>query len=404
VEIPTGEETESMLTAGIVSIDSKSSAALHASLRQTGLVSSVVEWVAPSRGAWQLSSSETVPDVVMLDLSMDPGAYFAFATELRRLRPTVRLIACSSLPSLDSELLLQAMRTGVQDFISRPISHAELEETLNRFVQELGDGEPVGRDRVFIVQGSKGGVGASTVAVNLAVQLAKVTQKRVGLLDLGFPLGMACLMLDLRPAFTVCDAIENLERLDSHFISGLLIRHKTGVEVLAGTSHAEEWSRLDPSAVVRLVNVAQSVFDFLVIDFGRMYSAEWKPVLAIARAILMVAQADVPSLWALDRHMNDLLAMGLDPERLRVVINRWHRTDNEALERFEKSSKNSIFARLPNDYEQASAATNVGVPLSKNHGDPLTTEYRQLATHLAGTIPAGGEKRSGLFGLFGRKG
>lgn len=393
-----------MLTAGIVSIDSKSSAALHASLRQTGLVNSVVEWIAPSRGAWQLSSSETVPDVVMLDLTMDPGPYFTFATELRRVRPSVRIIACSTQRRPDSELLLQAMRIGVQDFVSRPISHAELEETLNRVVQELGDAEAVGRDRAFIVQGSKGGVGASTVAVNLAVQLAKTTQKRVGLLDLGFPLGLDSLMLDLRPSFTVRDAIENLERLDSHFISGLLIRHKSGVEVLAGTAHAEEWGKLDPPAVVRLVNVAQSIFDYLVIDLGRVQAAEWKPVLAIARAILMVAQADVPSLWALDRHLTDLMVLGLDTDRLRVIINRWHRADNEALERFEKTSKNSIFARLPNDYEQATAAINIGVPLSKNHGDPLTTQYRQLAIHLAGTTPAAGEKRAGLFGLFAKKG
>lgn len=393
-----------MLTAGIVSIDSKSSAALHASLRQTGLVTSVVEWIAPSRGAWQLGTSESIPDVVMLDLSMDPGPYFAFATELRRLRPTVRIIACSSLPSLDSELLLQAMRTGVQDFVSRPVSHAELEETLNRFVQEFGETEVLARDRVFIVQGSKGGVGASTVAVNLSVQLAKITQKRVGLLDLAFPLGMACLMLDLRPTFTVRDAIENLDRLDSHFISGLLVRHKSGVEVLAGTSHAEEWCKLDPAAVVRLVNVAQSVFDYLVLDFGTMHTAEWKPVLTIARAILMVAQADVPSLWAVDRHLKDLQALGLDQEHLRLVINRWHRADNEALDKFEKSSKLSIFARLPNDFQQANTAINTGAPLSKNHGDPLTTQYRQLAIQLGGATPASSEKRAGLFSMFARKG
>ena len=229
-----------MLTVGIASTDAKSSGALNASLVQTGMVKSVIEWVAVSRGTWQLGPDEPVPDVVLLDLAVDPDPYFAFAAQLRRVKPVIRIVACSSKAELDSDLLLQAMRNGVQEFIPRPIDIAKLQETLRRFLLESGEHDAALRERLFVVMGSKGGVGASTVALNLAVQLSRISTKRVGLIDFGFPLGHACLLLDLHPQFYIRDALDNLERLDSHLLSGLLTRHKSGLDVMAGAMHAEE--------------------------------------------------------------------------------------------------------------------------------------------------------------------
>jgi pilus assembly protein CpaE len=397
-----------MLTVGIASADAKTSGSLHACLVQTGLVKSVAEWVSFSRGNWQLGPDEPVPDVVVLDLALDPDPYFAFAAQLRKLRPTIRIVACSSLAELDSELLLQAMRTGVQEFLPRPIDLAKLQETLHRFIMESGEHDAALRERLFVVMGSKGGVGTSTVAINLAVQICMVerrtAKKRIGLLDFGFPLGHASLLLDLRPQFSIRDAIDNLDRLDSHLFGGLLTHHKSGLDVLAGALHAEEWQRITAAAAVRLVNVAQSLFDYVVIDFGHTYSEEWKSMLDMARAVLIVAESDVPSLWSLERHLSDLAALGLDGQRLRVVLNRWQRRDEEALQKFEKSAKRSVFAKLPNDFLQVNEATNLGVPLSKNHNDPLTSKYRQLAAQMIGVPVAAEAKRPpNVFNLFGKK-
>jgi len=398
-----------MLTVGIASTDAKSSGALNASLVQTGMVKSVIEWVAVSRGTWQLGPDEPVPDVVLLDLAVDPDPYFAFAAQLRRVKPVIRIVACSSKAELDSDLLLQAMRNGVQEFIPRPIDIAKLQETLRRFLLESGEHDAALRERLFVVMGSKGGVGASTVALNLAVQLSRISTKRVGLIDFGFPLGHACLLLDLHPQFYIRDALDNLERLDSHLLSGLLTRHKSGLDVMAGAMHAEEWERITPSAAVRLVNVAQSLFDYVVIDFGVAYSAQWKAVLDMARAILVVAEPDVPALWSLERHLTDLGALGLDRQRLHVVMNRWQRRDEEALQKFEKSAKRSIFARLPNDFAQVNEATNLGAPLSRNHNDPLTSKYKQLAVQMIGeaspeVAPNAAPKRgNNIMNLFGKK-
>lgn len=387
-----------MLTAAIVSTEAASSAALLKTLQQTGLVYSVREW-KPSVQS-QLGPGEALPDLVLLDIIRDPESHFAFAAHLRRVRPTIRIIACSQTQQPDPQMLLQAMRSGVQEFLSKPVDVAVLRETLARFAQEKEATGVRPAERMIVVMGAKGGVGTSTVAVNLGVQLAQVSKKRAVLLDLARPLGHVSLLLDLQPRFSVRDAVENLDRLDGHFFSGLLSRHKSGLEVLAGAAHPEEWQRIAVPALERVVNVARSTCDYVVIDVGAQFSSEWAAVLRQARAVLLVAEANVPSLWTLERQFSAAAALGVDPERIRIVINRWRRGDEEALKSVEKNTKHAIFMRLPNDFRQVSQATNLGVPLSGNHSNLLASKFRQLACQLAGLTPPPPEKRGGLTNLF----
>ncbi len=387
-----------MLTAVIVSTDATSSSLLRAGLQQTGLVLSVREWSVSTES--HPGPGEAVPDVVLLDLGQETEPYFAFAAHLRRLRPAARIIALSLLQQPDPGLLLQAMRSGVEEFLPKPVDVHVLRDTLARFVQEKEIAGTRSVEKLIVVMGAKGGAGATTVAANLGVQLAQVSRKRVVLLDFARSLGHVSLMLDLQPRFSLHDAIENLDRLDGHFFGGLLCRHRTGLEVLAGTSHPEEWERITAPALVRVVNVAYSSCDYVVVDSGAQYSSEWGPLLRMARAILLVTEANVPGLWSLERHLATTAAMGIDAQRVGIVINRWSRADEEALKSVEKRTKRPIF-RLPNDYRQASEAVNTGVPLSGNHNNALVSRFRELAAQLVGMAPPPTpEKRGTLANLF----
>ena len=203
-----------MLTAAIASSDSTTAAQLLVSLQQTGLVASVTSWTIPSD---RVDASERIPDVVLLDLGRDPEPHFAFGAQLRRLRPAVRLIACSAINPPNQQMLLDAMRSGVQDFVFKPATSEALRDILERFQQEGQVPEQRSAQKLIVLMGSKGGVGTTTVAVNLGVQLATFAHKRVVLLDLARPLGNAHLLLDLNPRFGIRDAIENIDRLDYAF-------------------------------------------------------------------------------------------------------------------------------------------------------------------------------------------
>src|SRR2546425_2060621 len=388
-----------MLTAAIASSDLTSSAQLLAALEQSGLVASVLQWVVPTDRL--PDSPDHMPDVVFLDLARDPDPFFVFANQLRRIKPAVKLIACSAAVPPQPSLLLEAMRSGVQDFLGKPVQAESLKDLLLRVREDLHATKDFpSQDKLIVVMGAKGGVGATTVAVNLGVQLATFARKRTVLLDFARPLGNIHLLLDLHPKFGIRDAVEGLERLDSHFMAGLLTKHKTKLEVLGGTTQPEEWQSIEVNVLDRVVNVAQNSFDVVLVDIGSQFSGEWAAILRSARMILIVSEANVPSLWTLERRLLALKGFGIPQDRARIIINRWHKGDDEVLKSIQKDINRPIFASLPNDFRKASQAVNLGTPLMENHNNVLTNRYRQIAAQLVRIDTSVDEKKSPLSGLF----
>ncbi len=386
-----------MLTAAVVSYDSASRTAIADCLKQTGLARQILE-CADTPDNYPLLM-EALPEVVLLDLSPeDPSRQFEVAAYLHRLSPAIRIVACSAMEQPDAAFLMRAMRYGVREFLHKPLDVVLLRDVLIRFEQDRGTVAPVGPKKLIAVMGAKGGVGTTTVAVNLSVQLAQISRKRVVLMDVARPLGFASLMLDLQPKFSLRDAAQNAERMDSHLLDGLMTHHKSGLAVLAGTSDPNEWANIGLSAVPRIAEVAQSHCDYVVADMGVYCPAEWSGLLAGARYVLLVSEAHVTSLWAVERLVSALVAQNVDASLLRLVINRWHRRDDGVLKSVEQRTKRNIFMRLPNNYAKVNDAVNTGTPLADNHDNAIVSRLRQFATELAGAAPP--PRRTGFGNFF----
>jgi pilus assembly protein CpaE len=388
-----------MLTVGIASGDTASSAQLMAALQQTGIVRSIKQWAIPATRI--ADAADGIPDVILLDLSREPEPFFAFAAQVRRIRPATRLIAVSAVIPPTHQLLLEAMRGGVQDFLPKPVGADVLKDVLSRITDEVGTEERPSLDKLIVVMGTKGGVGATTVAVNLGVQLSVFANKRVALLDFARPLGNVHLLLDMHPQFGVRDAVDSLDRLDSHFFSGLLTPHKTKLQVLAGATQPEEWQTIPVAGLERVVNVAQNSFDIVLVDMGSQFGTDWAPILKAARMILIIAEANVPSLWTLQRRLLAMLGLGVEAERARIILNRWHKGDEEVLKGIQKDLSRPVFACIPNDFRKASASINLGMPLLENsQNNGLSIRYRQIAAQIAGIEPGTAVKKGSLGGFF----
>jgi pilus assembly protein CpaE len=388
----------SLLSVAIFSSDPAACSSLRLLLPQTGLVKEIHEWA--SAKAVELRHSQDVPDIVFLDLNGTPQSDFAFALLLAKLRPSVHIVACSAKKESNPDLLLQAMRSGVRDFLQKPYDRIELSSLMVRVSGEYSRVLPRRSvtGKLLVILGTKGGVGTSTVSVNLAVQLAKIPGKSTVLLDFSRPLGDVAGFLDLQPSFQLNDAVENFKRLDPTLLSGLLTQHKSGLRVLAGAAQLQDWQHASTSAIERLVEIAQQSFDFVVMDFGSFYSADWQNVLRAAE-ILLVSEADLPGLAKLNRHLGALANLQVASSQVRLIINRWHRHDELALEKVEQGMKISVFSRLPNNFKQVSEATVRGDSLRQD-GDPLSAEFRNMATRLAGLDLAKPGKKSRIGQLF----
>src|SRR5437016_5976559 len=259
------------MTVAIVSSDPAGSTTLRHMLMQTGVVKDIQEWA--STKSVELRSAQEVPDFIFLDLSGDRESDFAFSQHLIKLRPSAHIAICSANPQTNPEFLLQAMRSGVRDFLLKPYDRIDIASTINRVNSERSNHSPKRAlaGKLLAVLGTKGGVGSSTVAVNVAVQLAQIPRKSTILLDFSRPLGDIAALLDLKPSFQLRDALINFKRLDATLLKGLLTNHRSGLQVLAGAAQLGDWDHGSFSAIERLVEVAQQTFDFVVMDLGSFY-------------------------------------------------------------------------------------------------------------------------------------
>lgn len=246
-------------------------------------------------------------------------------------------------------------------------------------------------ENTILVAGAKGGVGTSTVALNLSVQIAQLTRKRVALLDYARPFGQISVVLDFEPRFTLLDALDRIERLDAPLLASLATKHKSGVEILPGAMHtaltAAQRQHVTLESLARIVSLADSAFDTVIVDVGFVNAAEWSLVLQQARKILLVTEPSMLALVMLDRYLQAAKLAGIDGRRFEIILNRWRQNDDEMLAQFEKEKGHAISTRLPNDYRQLTEAVKLGMPLTGSSSNALVARYRDLARQMA-DVPA----------------
>ncbi len=318
------------------------------------------------------------PDVTLIDIPSEAPAPALQAIELlHQEMPQAAVFAVGSLSQ--PQLIVSAMRMGAKEFIERPTTTTDLLEafvrlsTTQRKVKREGP-----RGKVFTVVNAKGGSGATTVAVNLALAL-QAAHGNVALVDLA-PLGHAALHLNLKAPFTVADAIRNLHRMDSSLLDSFMTRHSGGMQLLAG---ANTPASTEPSTAeyARLFDMLATQFRYVVVDASSRVDAATRLVGNLSEKVLLVAHADVASLWSAARVVQ-FLGETNGKERVKLVLNRFrkipgfHETDAET------ASGASLLWRIPNQYFAVSSAIDRGIPLmNQNH-----TEIARAFTGLAATL------------------
>ena len=268
--------------------------------------------------------------------------------------------------------IVAAMRAGAGEFLERDATSEALIEAFTRFTASRSKGRTSsGRARIFTVMNSKGGAGGTTVAVNTAIALQE-TQGGVLLVDFA-PLGHCALHLNVRPTFGVVDALQNLHRLDASLLEGLMTQCKGGLQLLAGPQQPQG---LTPTAaeLARLFDLLVAHFRYVVVDCSGRVDQTARLLCDLSNAVLLVAQADVVSLWSASR-IRAFLEEGATRDRVRIVLNRYKKIPGFTDEDVEKATTCKLLWKIPNNYQSIAPAIDKGVPvaLGKHRHRPLVS-------------------------------
>jgi pilus assembly protein CpaE len=318
------------------------------------------------------------PDVTLIDIPSDNAPLALRAIELlHQEMPETAIFAIGNLNQ--PQIIVNAMRAGAREFIERPTTTTDLLEafvrltTAQRRVRQEGI-----RGKVFSVINAKGGNGATTVAVNLAMALQSANGQ-TALVDLA-PLGHAALHMNLKPVFNVADATRNLHRMDSSLLESFMTRHNSGLQLLAGTNMP---AAVDPSTAefVRLFDMLVTHYRYVVVDASSRFDAATRLIASLSETVLLVACTDVASLWSAAR-VNQYLGEAGSRERVRLVLNRFRKVSGFSESDAEAAVGAKLLWRVPNQYFAVSGAIDRGTPLMEQRNTEIARCFSGLAQEL----------------------
>jgi pilus assembly protein CpaE len=340
-------------------------------------------------------------DLLIMEIGEDLGKEFRIINSIRDSTQIREVFVIS--PSVESDILLQALREGVKEFFSQPIKKQEVVTALLRFKdriesEDLREGRKK-RGRIIDVIGSKGGVGTTTIAVNLAVSLAELEgPPSVAVIDMNLLFGEIPLFLDIEPAFNWGEVARNVSRLDSTYLMSILSKHPTGVYVLPSPGRLDGINVATPEIIERLLDLMQKVFDFIVIDSGQSLDDTSLKILEMSDTVLAVGILSLPCLTNLKRLLGMFKRLGYpQEENIKIIISRYHKKSVISLKEAEKTLNKEIFWHIPNDYLTTVSAINQGKTISVIGGE---TEISKNLRELAATFFEKGEEKKGKSGFW----
>ena len=349
-----------------------------------------------------------VPEMVIVGLGPPPNRRSSRFPRWRRISRS-----CISSPSptgADSDLILRTIRAGAHDFLCKPVKEIDLRAAAEKASKlKATRKESVGRGgKILSVFSNKGGNGTTTIAVNLADALVRLTGKKVAVVDLVLSHGDVTMFFNVNSSYSILDLAKNAEKADYDFLHTLLVRHASGVYVLADPPTIEDGEQISPAQVRDALSTLRSMFDYIIVDTPHQFDERTLTALEMSDIVLLVSLLNLPSLKNTQKCLELFGRIGLRDERVRLLLSRYLPNDEIPKESIEGIMNTPVFFSVPNDYPTVISSINRGKLLSEIAPDKeVTKSFDRMAELLEGPAPkkAVPERKKGILdSLFRRRG
>ncbi|MBX3350055.1 MAG: P-loop NTPase [Nitrospira sp.] len=306
-------------------------------------------------------------DMLLLELDeYRPQHTFDRVRQLLGTAPDLEIFLTAS--RMDPQLLLEAFRVGVKEFLPQPLTRQDVEPALERFETRFAgkvSGLELRAGKVIAVIGVRGGVGASTVATNLAVSVQQARRHEpVALVDLDIHGGDLGLFLDVPVSQGLTHLTKDISRLDETILRSTLVQHPSGLQFLASGCDAYDDFMFEPGSMMRVTSLLRSIHRHVFIDCGHVLNPSVKEVLDGADQVILVTTLSLPVIRRTKRLLEILSAAHYPTTKIALVVNRYEKDQKDLVAEIEGLLGMHMAGLIPNDYESASEAINHGKPLT----------------------------------------
>ncbi|MDX1523988.1 MAG: response regulator, partial [Anaerolineae bacterium] len=365
---------------------------------------------------------ELQPDIVLMDINM-PGVDGITASErISHEVPFCQIIMMSV--QGESDYLRRSMLAGAREFLIKPFSSDELISSVRRVFQlgasrrqalpvmahtatgmpTVADAGPTADGKIISVFSAKGGVGCSTVAVNLAIALQQIPVGKVAIVDTSLQFGDIGVLLNLYASRTISDLAPHVDELDNELIEDVFIAHSSGVKALLAPPRPEEADTVTPKLISEILDHLRTMFDLIIIDTSSVLDDIVLSVLDVSDKIIVITTPEIPSIKNAKLLFEVTEALDYERDRILFVLNKTDKRINIRAEDIENNIKYPIVGQLPLDERSVTIAVNQGVPfVLGDKNSVLTQAMIALSKTVVEALNPSTEEveapvRSGLFG------
>jgi pilus assembly protein CpaE len=309
------------------------------------------------------------PDILILELPKDNAKTLRSAERIKLEFPDIIIFVSSEVKTPES--IISAMRAGASEFLSRPIDLDELKKAIEKIskIKEQIKIQAPKISRIVSVFSKKGGLGVTTLAVNLGVALSQMGDKKAALLDLDLQLGDVTSFLNLSPEYNIIDVCNKDGGVDEVKLQSCVTRHPSGVFVLAEPKNPAESENVSPSQINQILGHLKSMFSYVIVDTPHTFDSKTLEAFELSDHIIVVTVPNVSSIRATKKTLGAFRDLGYAPDKVKVVVNRVSKKDRIKTDEIEKTLSYPVSFVIPNNYPAVIEAINTGIPLLDHKGD-----------------------------------
>ena len=321
--------------------------------------------------------------ILFIDISDDFNKALESIATLKDKSKSVYIIALSNKTTTDN--IIKIMRAGAKEFITKPIIQTEFNEIVNGIKAEFLANEQNDTCKIISTFSNKGGIGKTSIAVNLALELAQMSKEKVALIDLNLQLGDVATFLDMTPPFAMDYIANNICSLNEEDLLKTMTKYKnTSLYVIADPLNIDKSKDITAEQIKSILDTLKRTFSYIVIDIGTNIDTKTIKALDYSDLILLIAIVNLPAIRSTQRCMDLFDKLGYSPEKIKLVLNRYMENEDIKTSDIEDVVKQKVYWKIPNNYLTMMSAINKGVPVSEINSEAnISLNYKDFASKIA---------------------
>ena len=333
--------------------------------------------------------NDNYPNVIIIGTNLDLDRH-SLAESLSKEFDDIAIIMVER--ELKEDTMYKAIFAGAKDVIISPFTSSKLVDSIYRAAQLVKERAIIhrdaptrqrrrsGRGHVITVFSTKGGVGKTFVSTNLAISLAKDSEKRVCLVDLDLDFGNTVLALNMVPRFTILDIVDDIRNIDQDIIESYLIPHESGIKVLPANAKPQINEFVNAEHIDIILRALQGAFDYVVVDMPARFYEPVNPAFQAADILLMVTTPEISAVRNIKSSILTLQELNFPKSKIKVVLNKADTSGQIKSKDVESTLNQELYSVIDADYKQAMLSLNNGIPLTVSKPkSPLGKSFPSLA-------------------------